>query len=432
MFLFRYVVLLLLQLLIYALAGINLGSFLLKRRIELYESLILGIAIMYTFQLLLSFFNNIHSLIITALFFTINIIMIVIKMRKKPFVVYCLFRSSKHEIWAFAVLCAVMLYYAVAFYITPLHGFDGLMIYGARARIIFRSSITTLFDTGILTAHNKYPLMLSLNEYFSCLLNMHFDYNITSIPFIIYIIAFSSTVLHYFRKKLYMGMFLIAIFFLTPLFMMSDAGLVYQYADFLLSIFFFSASVSIHENDLSKGLYLSSMLPFIKNEGWVLLCAILIHILVANRKNILKTLSHYKSLLVLIVLNLSVWLFLRHMLNSYIEEISLSGLLSNIYSLKHIFTVTWSFLISSLNPRIWGFSLIIPLIIIVLKKQYRIRNYQFLFYTIIPMSAYIIVSSLIPGDFFIDIGDISYRLISHIYPIIFFFGMRTIIPPYNK
>lgn len=432
MFLFRYVALLLIQLLIYAVAGINVGYLLLKRHIELYESLILGIAIMYTFQLLLSFFNNIHSLIITVLFFVINIIMIIIRMRKKPFAVHCPFRSGGHELWAFALLCAVIFFYAVALYITPLHGFDGLMIYGARARIIFRSSITALLDTGILTAHNKYPLMLPLNEYFSCVLNMDFDYNITSIPFIIYIIAFSSTVLHYFRKKLYLGMILIAIFFLTPLFMMSDAGFVYQYADFLLSIFFFSAFVSIHENDLSKGLYLSFMLPFIKNEGWVLLYAILIHILVTNRKNILKTLCQYKALFVLILINLSVWLFLRHMLNSYIEEISLSGLLSNIYSLKHLFTVTWSFLISSLNPRIWGFSLIIPLIIIVTKKQYRLRNYQFLFYTIIPMSAYIIVSSLIPGDFFIDIGDISYRLISHVYPIIFFFGMRTIISPYNK
>lgn len=423
----KFIVLLSVQLLIYILAGINLGSILLKRHIELYESILLGLAVMYTFQLFLSLFPAAHSFIMTGIFLIINIVIFAIRTKAKPYINHCPFRSGHLQILSFILMASVILYYAFALYITPLHGFDGLMIYGSRARIIYRGTITNLMDSGVFTAHNKYPLMLSLNEYFSCLLNMRFDYNFTSIPFIMYIIAFAGTVVHFFRRRIIVGMLLIAIFFITPIFMMSDAGIVYQYADFLLALFFFSAFVSMYEGDIPKCIFVASMLPLIKNEGWVLFIVVFVHAAFTNRKQIQDQFRNFPSLFTLITVNLISWLIVRYFLTSYIEEITLSALLCNIMSIRNIFTVIWGFIITAADPRIWGFSIIIPLLLIVLKKRYCKRNYIFILYTLIPVTAYVIISSLIPGNFYTTINDISYRLLSHIFPIVFFFGLHSFV-----
>lgn len=415
----EYLLHLIIQIFIYAAAGINFAYYCIEGKFSLSVSLIAGIGIMYTYQLFISFFPNQTGKYISIIFILFNIILLILNFRRLEIIKkIARFRYSSASITGIVVLLTVIIIHIIIFYRTPLHGFDGLMIYGSRAKKIFDASLLYLMDPGVLAAHNKYPLMISLNEYFANIFNNEFSYQFTSIPHIIYILALLGMVVELFREYTDYVFFILSLFLMTPLFLMSDLGFAYQYADFPLSVIIFSVWVSIIKKRYSLGIFLSSLLPLVKNEGCVVMLIIMIYLLIIKKDIFLQFIRH-RVLFIISSLNIVSWIIIRLNLTSYIEEIRFESLIANISSIKYIFSVMLTFMYVMIKPVFWGFNFIIPVILLLLSRNQKEGKRMVLAFTLLPLLVYSIIISLIPG-FASGSGDISNRLLLHFYPLVFF------------
>ncbi|MFO8062890.1 MAG: hypothetical protein R6U31_08220, partial [bacterium] len=412
----EYLLHLIIQIFIYAAAGINFTYYCIDRKISVTAAFAAGIGIMYTYQLFISLFPRQIGMYISIIFILLNIVLLIVNFRKLGIIMRIRnFRYSAASITGIIILLTIIIIHIIIFYRTPLHGFDGLMIYGSRAKKIFDASLFYLMDPGVLAAHNKYPLLVSLNEYFANIFNSDFSYQFTSIPHIIYILALIGMIVNLFREYTDYVFLILSIFLMTPLFLMNDLGFAYQYADFPLAVIMLSVWVSIVKKRYSLGIFLSTLLPLIKNEGWPVFFVIVIYLFIMKKEILLKFIRQ-RALFIISSLNLVSWIIIRLNLTSYIEEIRFQSLIANITSVRYILPVMLTFLYIMVKPLFWGLNFIIPIILLILSRDQTEEKKMILVFTLFPLLVYSIIISLIPG-FASDSGDISNRLLLHFYPL---------------
>lgn len=395
----------------------------------------LGIVISYIFILPLSAAGSkaaaffVYSVSFVSVLFFLN------RIRKEgwmKFLKRVLKAVSEDRLTLFTVLSVsiILITVAAVFYIIPMFGHDGKLMYFMRAGIIYKERISGLLSSWRLIPHNKYPLLIPLSEFLSLSLAFSSSSVFSSVIFVIMVFAFSLTVLYMYSKmgKIYIGAAVILLFLTIPIQFKTDYGLFSRYADFPLSFFAFYLffAYSERKNAAAAALFLA-VLPLVKNEGFLLMFSFIAAVLIYDRDFLKQYLNDRskRSALLSAFLILAVSVILRTFMSSPFEETAPSSLLSNISSLRHLPKILFDSILTFIDPRLYGILNIFTAILLI-RYFRRKRVKEIIIFFVLSLIGDAIVIALIGGDFYVDSSHVTARLLYQFIPLMFVFSVSEI------
>lgn len=353
----------------------------------------------------------------------------IVKLRKGAFARSASFlrmvNHSRAYSAAFYSLCALMLIIFIILYVTPLFGHDGKVIYFMKAKLLFEEGAKSIFERYRLIPHNKYPLLLSLQEFLSLSLSFSSDpfYSSVIIFILALAVAWSAVAAFASAGHITWGILFAIVYFSIPIHYMADGGFVSRYADFPLSAFLFALCVSFFaKRQMESSLLFMFSLPLIKNEGYAIFISFVFSALLFNRES-LKYIAGKRIDKTILILGASALFFsviLKYLRYSPLEETSFRFLLSNTSYIKHFPKVIFDSVLQFVNPVNFG-AVGIAILIYMLFRFRRRPLIDVVFISALSSAGYGIVICLIGGDFYKSAYEILGRLnYQFMLPLLFF------------
>ena len=368
-----------------------------------------------------------HVAAFTAI--SLTAVLAIVKLRKHAFSRSASFlrmvNHSKTYSAAFYSLCALMLIIFIILYITPLFGHDGKVIYFMKAKLLFEEGSRSIFEKYRLIPHNKYPLLLSLQEFLSLSLSFSSnpDYSSVIMFIIVIAVAWSTVATFASRGKVMRGFLLAIVYFSIPIHFMADGGFISRYADFPVSAFLLGLCISFYaKRQVESSLLFLFSLPLIKNEGYMIFLSFIIAVLFFSRESIREMAGKRidKAIMTVGAFVLFFSVILKYLRYSPLEETSFRFLFSNLSFAAHLPKVLFDSFLQFINPASFGAVGIVVLIYSLLRFRRR-PLFDIIFIACLSAVGYGIIICLIGGDFYKSASEILGRLnYQFMLPLLFF------------